>query len=544
MSRLGVGSFATVWLYRDDALQSLVAVKALAENWSERADIRERFLDEARILRRADSDHVVRVFDIGETSDHTPYFVMSYADSGTVADLLPQAPLPLDQVVDLVQQASRGLTVLHDIGIVHRDVKPHNLLLHDAGHGRLRLVVADLGVAKALAYATGLTLVVGTPAYMAPEQADPTGGLDVRADVHALGAVAYHLLTGRVVRAGSVSGTAPLDEPVPPSQLVPGLPGRVDEVIARAVHRDRERRWPDAAQFAGALAGGNRPEGAPTRVAPAPPATVAGAVAARPSRRPRSLVSRLLLSLLVLIALALPVWYLLSRPTQPVPGPGDPAVSGPPALGLPPAWSAEQSRDGTFVYRQPQRHLRVRLTPQVPTSSPAAAAASTLDEARRAPGFGLLAHRPLPLDDRLGWPGGRQVRYVTGIADRVMHAVWYVGEDTVQAVSVSGPAGAGPQLNRLLARGLAALPPPATPVVTGTPGFSGTWLSTDLRGQHRTDVALLQARLNDAGYGPMPVDGEFGSVTAAAVRQFQADHDLVIDAQVGTQTWAALFPVS
>ena len=97
VDRLGVGGFASVWLYHDDELESDVAVKALADNWAQRLDIRDRFLQEARILRRADSDHVVRVYDVGEV-DGTPYFVMTYADLGTVADLLaaraPAAPRP------------------------------------------------------------------------------------------------------------------------------------------------------------------------------------------------------------------------------------------------------------------------------------------------------------------------------------------------------------------------------------------------------------------------------------------------------------------
>ncbi len=144
--RLGSGGFATVWLYRDEQLDSLVAVKVLADIWSERADIRERFVEEARILRRADSDHVVRVHDIGETDDGIPYFVMTYADQGTVMDLINDGPLPhLDEAVDLVTQAAEGLAVLHAQGIIHRDIKPQNLLLRsDDQHGR-RLLIADLG---------------------------------------------------------------------------------------------------------------------------------------------------------------------------------------------------------------------------------------------------------------------------------------------------------------------------------------------------------------------------------------------------------------
>ena len=132
MDRIGAGGFATVWLYHDDELASDVAVKALADNWAQRMDIRDRFLEEARILRRADSDHVVRVYDIGE-ADGTPYFVMSYADRGSLAGLLEAGrPLRVEQVVDLVEQAAAGLAVLHRQGVIHRDIKPQNLLLPTA----------------------------------------------------------------------------------------------------------------------------------------------------------------------------------------------------------------------------------------------------------------------------------------------------------------------------------------------------------------------------------------------------------------------------
>ena len=116
--------FATVWLYHDDELDSDVAVKALADNWAQRIDIRERFLEEARILRRADSDHVVRVYDIGEV-DGTPFFVMSYADRGSLGGLLESGvPIDVTHAVDLVEQAGVGLSVLHRQGVIHRDIKP------------------------------------------------------------------------------------------------------------------------------------------------------------------------------------------------------------------------------------------------------------------------------------------------------------------------------------------------------------------------------------------------------------------------------------
>ncbi len=243
-----------MWLYRDDELRSDVAVKALADNWAQREDVRERFLEEARILRAADSDHVVRVYDVGTADGEspTPYFVMTYADRGTIADLLKEGRVELERVVSLVRQAADGLAVLHAKGVVHRDIKPQNLLLASDGLGRERVMVADLGVAKALIHASGLTDVVGTPAYMAPEQA-LGGGVDERADVHGLAAVAYHLLTGHVARNGGVADLTHAKLPPAPSAFVPVSP-EVDEAILRGLEPDREDRWPDVVSFAEALA--------------------------------------------------------------------------------------------------------------------------------------------------------------------------------------------------------------------------------------------------------------------------------------------------
>ena len=298
VDRLGVGGFSSVWLFRDDELRSDVAVKALADNWAQRIDIRERFLEEARILRAADSDHVVRVYDVGEAGG-TPYFVMTYADQGTIADLLEEGRSPLERVVQLVAQAGDGLAVLHAKGVVHRDIKPQNLLLASDGLGRQRVMVADLGVAKALIHASGLTQVVGTPAYMAPEQATG-GGIDERADVHGLAAVAYHLLTGHVARDGGVRELTHAKRPPAPSVFVEVSP-EVDEAILRGLEPDREDRWPDIASFVEAM------------MATAPEAvggtTIVGLRprAAAPARRPSAagLPAALLALLCVVVALAM-----------------------------------------------------------------------------------------------------------------------------------------------------------------------------------------------------------------------------------------------
>ncbi|MFE0762931.1 protein kinase domain-containing protein [Streptomyces smyrnaeus] len=244
--RLGSGAFAVVWLAHDDRLEAPVAVKVMADNWAHRMDIRERFLAEARLLRKASSGGVVQVFDVGELDGEKPYFVMEYADRGTVADRMAAGPLPVDEAVRLTAEAARGAEALHEAGVVHRDIKPSNVLLTSGGpQGRERVLVADLGLAKNLAHASGLTVVAGSVGYMAPEQAEPFEGIDARADIYSLGAVLYHLVTGAT--PGTPDRVMPLDE------LRPGLPWAVTEAVARAMEPDRERRWPTAAAFANEL---------------------------------------------------------------------------------------------------------------------------------------------------------------------------------------------------------------------------------------------------------------------------------------------------
>jgi serine/threonine protein kinase len=251
-----------VWLAHDEVLESKVAVKVLAGGLIDDLDVRNRFLEEARILRRADSERLVRVHDIGELDDERPYFVMSYADLGTLSDRMRNRDLPVAEALRLAIEVALGVDVINRLGIIHRDLKPSNVLFQSTTDGGERLLIADLGLAKALAHASGaFTLPVGTPGYMSPEQARFGGGLDVRADVYGLGALTYHMLTGRA------PGTAPVL--APPSSLRPELPATVDEVVMRALEPDRERRWPSAEAFAAALraplatARDDRPSGRP-----------------------------------------------------------------------------------------------------------------------------------------------------------------------------------------------------------------------------------------------------------------------------------------
>src|SRR3954447_10667195 len=242
--RLGSGAFATVWLAADDTLESAVAIKVLAENWADHPDVRARFEQEAQILRRADSERLVRIHDFGELPDGRPYQVMTYAAGGTLAERLAAGPMPVRTALRVAASIARAAADLHDSGVLHRDLKPSNVLFGEV-RGAERVLVADLGLAKAIAYASGFTVVAGTPGYMAPEQSRPGGGLDVRADVHAIGALTYQMLT-----AAPPNGAA-----LPPSKRRPGVSPEVDRIVLRALAADRTRRWPTATALADALEG-------------------------------------------------------------------------------------------------------------------------------------------------------------------------------------------------------------------------------------------------------------------------------------------------
>jgi hypothetical protein len=241
---LGVGAFATVWLGHDAPLDAWVAIKVLAENWSHDLRVRERFQDEARLLWRLDHERVVRVHTVGELPDGRPYLVMAWADGGSLRDRLADGALPVSEGLWVLREAVAGVAVLHQQGIVHRDLTPGNVLFRSrpvSGEtGREQVLIADLGLAKALAAASGITARAGTPGYMAPEQDDPLAVVDERADVFALGRLGWTL----------VGTPATQDDAVEPR---PGVPAPVATVLTRAVRPEPSDRYRDAEALAAAL---------------------------------------------------------------------------------------------------------------------------------------------------------------------------------------------------------------------------------------------------------------------------------------------------
>lgn len=236
----GVGAFATVWRGHDPDLDAPVAVKILADNWAHHADVRERFLEEARLLRRIRDHRVVRVHDVG-VEDNRPYFVMDFVPGGTLGDKVGQ--VDTDEALRLATDACLAVQALHDHDVLHRDVKPTNLLLDAAS----QVLVSDLGSAKRLAEASGVTVTTGTPAYMAPEQAYGRS-LDARTDVYALGVLTFQLLTGRLPFEGPLGRTA--TDRVEPTGAGPG----VDKAVAAALSVNPEGRPASAVALSQALA--------------------------------------------------------------------------------------------------------------------------------------------------------------------------------------------------------------------------------------------------------------------------------------------------
>ncbi len=239
---LGAGSFAMVWLGHDASLGARVAIKVLAENWSHDLRVRERFLDEARLLWQLDHERVIRVHALGELPDGRPYMVMAWADGGSLRDRLASGPIRVGAALWLLGEIAAGVAILHDRGIVHRDLTPGNVLFRsvEAVPGPVeQIVIADLGLAKAIAAASGLTARAGTPGYMAPEQDDPLAVVDSRTDVYGLGRLGARLLTVSVDRR---------------VRLRPGVPPGVAGVLRRATAVRPADRFRDASAFGAALA--------------------------------------------------------------------------------------------------------------------------------------------------------------------------------------------------------------------------------------------------------------------------------------------------
>jgi len=251
---IGRGGMGVVFNARDERLKRQVAVKVLPPDLAFREEIRLRFLREAETAARLSHPHIVPIHSVGEGPDGLVYFVMAYVDGESLgAKLKRRGRLPPDEARRIMLETADALGAAHAFGIIHRDVKPDNILLEGS---RGRVVVTDFGIAKALSSTTGSTtltatgVAIGTPHYMSPEQAAGDREIDGRSDIYSLGVVAYQMLAGELpFQAPTVPGIL-MKQITERAPLVtdrrPEVPEDLAACVMRSLEKDPEDRWPTA----------------------------------------------------------------------------------------------------------------------------------------------------------------------------------------------------------------------------------------------------------------------------------------------------------
>ena len=273
-AEIGRGGMAVVYRAMDTRLRRMVALKVLPPELAFREEVRRRFLREAQMAAQLNHPHIVPIYSVDETSGLV-YFVMGLVEGDSLAKLLfleRRPPIPM--VRRVLREVADALHYAHAHGVVHRDIKPDNILIESATG---RAMVTDFGIARAAEADMRLTatgIAVGTPAYMSPEQAMGEREVDGRADIYALGIVGYQMLAGELPFQAANTPSLLMkhlsEPPRPLLELRPDLPANLAAAIERALYKAPGDRWPDAAAFRDALA-----ENAPV--------TLSGtAVAARP----------------------------------------------------------------------------------------------------------------------------------------------------------------------------------------------------------------------------------------------------------------------
>lgn len=251
---LGEGGMAAVYKAYQPGMDRYVALKILPRHFASDPQFVARFKQEAQVLAKLQHPHILPVFDFGEAEGYT-YIVMPFIESGTLIDLLKGQPLPLQKIRRIVSQLGDALDYAHSRGLVHRDVKPSNVLLDERGN----CLLTDFGLAKIVEGSMNLTTsgaVLGTPAYMSPEQ-----GLgqtpDGRSDIYSLGVILYEMATGRAPFKAETPMAVVIKhihDPLPmPSTINPKLPDSIERVILKAMSKESADRYATAAEMVKAI---------------------------------------------------------------------------------------------------------------------------------------------------------------------------------------------------------------------------------------------------------------------------------------------------
>ena len=295
---LGEGGMGTVYLAVQPAIGSRVAIKLLSEQCAQMAELVERFFAEARAVNLIRHENIVGVLDMARLADGRPFIVMEFVEGQTLAEIVRSTVAPLGGVVQVMGEVLAALGAAHAIGIVHRDLKPDNILVTVEGHAK----VLDFGIAKLApnlrdaGSATRTGALLGTPAYMAPEQISGAASVDGRTDVYAAGVVLFEAVTGQQPFHGSSMFElmrAHVEQPPPaPSALRPDLPPAIEQIILTALAKDPEERFQSAAAMAQALAHASSGLGAAqwralssSRTAAVTPRLSGGGMGAQPTPR-------------------------------------------------------------------------------------------------------------------------------------------------------------------------------------------------------------------------------------------------------------------